>query len=76
MKIIISGGRQSKSSLSYFNKEWSSGVSGVIFEYDSDSKKIEEMFTYETPKNIELKKIIVYLLKVGLLIITNFILQH
>ena len=56
MKIIISGGRQSKSSLSYFNKEWSRGVSGVIFEYDTDSKKIEEMFTYETPKKYRAEK--------------------
>ena len=56
MKIIISGGRQSKSSLSYFNKEWSSGVSGVIFEYDTDSKKIEEMFNYETPKKYRAEK--------------------
>ena len=38
MKIIITGGRQSNSSLSYFNKEWSNGVRGVIFEYDTDSK--------------------------------------
>ena len=35
MKIIITGGRQSNSSLSYFNKEWSNGVRGVIFEYIS-----------------------------------------
>ena len=56
MKIIISGGRQSKSSLSYFNKEWSSGVSGVIFEYDTNSKKIEEKFTYETPKRYRAEK--------------------
>ena len=56
MKIIISGGRQSKSSLSYFNKEWSNGVSGVIFEYDTNSKKIEEKFTYETPKRYRAEK--------------------
>tara|TARA_Y100000768_G_C23966497_1_gene678126 strand:- start:429 stop:1421 length:993 start_codon:yes stop_codon:yes gene_type:complete len=56
MKIIISGGRQSKSSLSYFNKEWSNGVSGVIFEYDTNSKKIEEKFNYETPERYRAEK--------------------
>ena len=56
MKIIISGGRQSKSSLSYFNKEWSNGVCGVIFEYDTNSKKIEEKFTYETPEKFRAEK--------------------
>ena len=55
MKIIITGGRQSNSSLSYFNKEWSNGVKGVIFEYDTDSKKIEEKFVYETPEELRPK---------------------
>ena len=55
MKIIITGGRQSNSSLSYFNKEWSNGVRGVIFEYDTDSKKIEEKFVYETPEELRPK---------------------
>ena len=55
MKIIITGGRQSNSSLSYFNKEWSNGVRGVIFEYDTDSKTIEEKFVYETPEELRPK---------------------
>ena len=50
MKLIITGGRQSDSKLSYFNKEWNNGIEGVVLEYDTISKSIEEKFTYITPE--------------------------
>ena len=42
MKLIITGGRQSDSNLSYFYKEWNNGIEGVIFDYYTIDKKIEE----------------------------------
>ena len=56
MKLIITGGRQSDSNLSYFNKEWNNGIEGVIFEYDTIDKKIEEKITYKTPEKYRPKK--------------------
>ena len=56
MKLIITGGRQSDSNLSYFNKEWNNGIEGVIFEYDTVHKKIEEKITYKTPEKYRPKK--------------------
>ena len=49
-KLIFTGGRQSESNLSYFNKEWNNGVSGVIFEYDTKTEQIVEKINYKTPK--------------------------
>ena len=49
MKLIITGGRQSNSSLSYFNKEWSNGICGVVYEYDTKNNNLEEKVNYETP---------------------------
>ena len=48
-KLIFTGGRQSESNLSYFNKEWNNGVSGVIFEYDTKTEQIVEKINYQTP---------------------------
>lgn len=42
MKLIITGGRQSKSSSSYFNKEWNNGISGIIYEYDAIKETIKK----------------------------------
>ena len=42
MKLIITGGRQADSKLSYFNKEWNNGIEGVILEYDPKKNLIEE----------------------------------
>ena len=49
MKLIITGGRQSNSSLSYFNKEWSNGICGVVYEYDTKNNNLEEKVNYKTP---------------------------
>ncbi len=49
-KLIFTGGRQSKSKLSYFNKEWNNGISGIILEYDTNTKKIVEKINYKTPE--------------------------
>ena len=49
MKLIITGGRQADSKLSYFNKEWNNGIEGVIFEYDPKKNLIEEKISYKTP---------------------------
>ena len=56
MKLIITGGRQSESSLSYFNKEWSNGICGVIYEYDSEDKTLVEKVNYQTPLKFRPKK--------------------
>ena len=56
MKLIITGGRQSDSNLSYFNKEWNNGIEGVIFDDDTIHKKIEEKITYKTPEKYRPKK--------------------
>ena len=49
MKLIITGGRQSDTNLSYFNKEWNNGIEGVIFEYDPIKNLVEEKVSYKTP---------------------------
>ena len=62
-KLIFTGGRQSESNLSYFNKEWNNGVSGVIFEYDTKTEQIVEKLIIKLPKRIDHQKIIVFHLK-------------
>ena len=49
-KLIFTGGRQSDSKLSYFNKEWNNGISGIILEYDTITKKVCEKINYKTPE--------------------------
>ena len=56
MKLIITGGRQSDSPLSYFNKEWNNGILGVIYEYDTNKKTIKKKIEYETPKKFKPSK--------------------
>ncbi|MEC7878040.1 MAG: hypothetical protein VX499_03655 [Bacteroidota bacterium] len=56
MKLIITGGRQSDSPLSYFNKEWNNGILGVIYEYDTIKKTIKKKIEYETPKKFRPSK--------------------
>ena len=56
MKLIITGGRQSNSSLSYFNKEWSNGICGVIYEYDITNDRLLEKVKYKTPLDFRPKE--------------------
>lgn len=56
MKLIITGGRQSNSSLSYFNKEWSNGIYGVIYEYDIKNDSLLEKVKYKTPLEFRAKE--------------------
>jgi len=56
MKLIITGGRQSKSSSSYFNKEWNNGISGIIYEYDAIKETIKKKIEYKTPEEYRPKK--------------------
>ena len=56
MKLIITGGRQSNSSLSYFNKEWNNGICGVIYEYDIKNDTLLEKVKYRTPLDFRPKE--------------------
>ena len=56
MKLLITGGRQSKSKSSYFNKEWNNGILGVVYEYDTITNSLKEKVTYKTPKEFRPKE--------------------
>ena len=72
MKLIITGGRQADSKLSYFNKEWNNGIEGVIFEYDPKKNLIKEKISYKTPLENRPIDNSVYHSKVVQYIIINF----
>ena len=73
MKLIITGGRQSDSPLSYFNKEWNNGILGVIYEYDTIKKTIKKKLNTKHQRNLDHQKTIACHSKVALFMIINYL---